>query len=39
MVLLSPIPEVRNVLEVTGVPSMIPLYDGFESAETVLLAS
>src|SRR5215510_1872385 len=39
MVLLKPIPEVRSVLEVTGIPSMIPMYDGLESAETVLLAS
>ena len=37
MVLLSPIPEVRQVLEVTGIPSIIPVYDGLESAETVLL--
>jgi anti-anti-sigma factor len=37
MVLLSPNAEVRNVLEVTGIPGMIPVYDGFESAETVLL--
>jgi anti-sigma B factor antagonist len=39
LVLLKPIPEVRSVLEVTGIPSIIPLYDGLESAETVLLAS
>ena len=39
MVLLRPIPEVRHVLEITGIPSMIPMYDGLESAETVLLAS
>lgn len=38
MVLLNPTPEVRNVLEVAGIPDMIPVYDGFESAETVLLA-
>lgn len=37
MVLLGPIPEVRQVLEVTGIPSIIPIYDGLESAETVLL--
>lgn len=38
MVLLNPIPEVKNVLEVAGIPDIIPVYDGFESAETVLLA-
>jgi anti-anti-sigma factor len=39
MVLLSPNPEVRSVLEITGIPAIIPIYDGLESAETVLLAS
>ena len=38
MVLLNPTPEVRSILEVTGVPGIIPMYDGLESAETVLLA-
>jgi anti-sigma B factor antagonist len=38
MVLLKPIPDVRNVLDVTGIPAMIPIYDGFESAEAVLLS-
>jgi anti-sigma B factor antagonist len=38
MVLLQPTPEVRNVLEITGIPAIIPVYDGLESAETVLLA-
>lgn len=38
MVLLRPIPEVKSVLEVTGIPAIIPIYDGIESAETVLLA-
>lgn len=38
MVLLNPTPEVRGVLEITGIPAMIPIYDGLESAETVLLA-
>ena len=38
MVLLSPIPEVRRVLEITGIPAIIPIYDGLESAETVLLS-
>ena len=36
MVLLSPTPDVRNVLELTGIPAIIPIYDGRESAETVL---
>jgi anti-anti-sigma factor len=38
MVLLQPTPEVRSVLEITGIPAIIPIYDGLESAETVLLA-
>ena len=39
MVLLQPTPDVRSVLEITGIPAIIPIYDGLESAETVLLAS
>ncbi len=39
MVLLRPIPEVLNILEITGIPAIIPIYSGLESAETVLLAS
>ncbi len=38
MVLLNPTPEVKNVLEITGVPAIIPVYEGYESAEAVLLA-
>jgi anti-sigma B factor antagonist len=38
MVLLKPTPDVRGVLEITGIPAIIPIYDSFESAETVLLA-
>ena len=38
MVLLNPTPDVRSVLEVTGIPAIIPIYDGLESAETILLA-
>jgi anti-anti-sigma factor len=38
MILLSPIPEVRNILEVTGIPAIIPIYDGWESAEAALLS-
>ena len=37
MVLFRPTPDVRNVLEITGIAAMIPVYDGLESAETVLL--
>jgi anti-anti-sigma factor len=39
MVLLKPIPEVQNVLEVTGISAIIPIYSHFESAETVLIAA
>ena len=38
MVLLNPIPDVHNVLEITGIPAIIPIYSQIESAETVLLA-
>ena len=37
MVLLHPSPEVRGVLEITGIGMIIPIYDGLESAEAVLL--
>ena len=37
MVLVGAIPEVKSVLEVTGISAIIPMYDGFESAETILL--
>ena len=37
MVLLNPNSEVRNILEVTGIPAIIPVYEGWESAETVLM--
>lgn len=39
MVLLNPIPEVQNALEITGIPAIIPIYSHLESAETVLTAS
>jgi len=39
MVLLSPSTEVQSVLEITGIPTIIPMYSQLESAETVLLAS
>jgi anti-anti-sigma factor len=38
MVLLKPTPEVQHVLEVTGIPAIIPIYSHFESAETILMA-
>ena len=39
MVLLNPIPEVQHVLELTGIPAIIPIYSHLESAEKVLPAS
>ncbi|MDQ3005069.1 MAG: STAS domain-containing protein [Chloroflexota bacterium] len=39
MVILNPIPEVLEVLEITGIPAIIPLYSQLESAETILMAS
>ena len=39
MVLLNPIPEVLSILEITGIPSIIPIYSQLESAETVLLVA
>jgi len=38
MVLLKPGSEVRDVLEITGISAIIPVYDGLESAEAVLMA-
>lgn len=37
MVLLNPTSDVRNVLDMTGIPDIIPIYEQFESAEAVLL--
>jgi anti-sigma B factor antagonist len=39
MILLNPTAEVHHVLEITGIPAIIPIYSQLESAETVLLAS
>lgn len=39
MVLLNPIPDVRHVLDVTGIPAIIPICSDLESAQTALLAS
>lgn len=38
MVLSNPSPGVKNVLEMTGIPALIPMYESFESAQAVLLA-
>jgi anti-anti-sigma factor len=38
MVLLNPSPDVQHVLDVTGIPAIIPVHSHLESAETVLLA-
>ena len=38
MFLLSPAPDVRNVLEVTGIPMMIPIHEAIESAEAAFLS-
>jgi hypothetical protein len=38
MVILNPIPDVQQVLEVNGIPAIIPIYSSLESAETVLMA-
>ncbi len=39
MALVNPIPEVEHVLDVTGIPAIIPAYPDLESAKTALLAS
>jgi anti-sigma B factor antagonist len=39
MVIVNPIPDVQHILEVTGIPAIIPVYSFLESAKTVLLAS
>ncbi|MGD8403464.1 MAG: STAS domain-containing protein [Anaerolineales bacterium] len=39
MALIGPIPDVQRVLEVTGIPEIIPMYAQFESAEAVLLGA
>ena len=38
MVLLNPLPDVQDVLEVTGIPAIIPIYSHLESAETILMS-
>ena len=39
MALLSPTTDVFNVLEMTDIPAIIPVYSNFESAEAVLLGA
>ena len=39
MALVGPTPDVHRVLEITGIPAIIPMYSHLESAETVLMAS
>ena len=39
IVLLNPMSDVRHVLEITGIPNIIPIYSQLESAEAFLLAS
>jgi len=39
MVILNPILEVQDVLEITGIPAIIPMYSQLESAETILTSS
>jgi len=39
MALVNPISEVEHVLDVTGIPAIIPVYPNLESARTALLAS
>jgi hypothetical protein len=39
MVLLNPVHDVQHVLEITGIPAIIPIYSHLESAETLLLSS
>jgi len=38
MTLVSPIPEVQNVLEVTGIPAIIPIYSDLETAKAGILS-
>lgn len=38
MVLLNPTADVLGVLEITGIPAIIPIYSNLESAEAILLA-
>ena len=37
MVLLRPRPDVRQILEITGIPAIIPVHDGLESAQAAVM--
>ena len=39
LAIVNPIPEVQHVLEIAGIPGIIPMYSHLESAETVLMAT
>ena len=39
MVIMNPSLDVQHILEVTGIPAIIPIYSYLESAETILMAS
>ena len=38
MVLLNPKPDVKDVLDITGIPAIISIYDDLKSAEAALMA-
>jgi len=38
MVLIDPMPDVQSVLDITGIPAIIPIYSQLESAKAALLA-
>ena len=37
LVLVGATPEVKSILEITGIPGVIPMYDKLESTEAVLM--
>lgn len=37
LVLLNPTPDVHNVLEISGIPTVIPIYPQLEEAQAILL--
>ena len=39
MALLNPLPEVEHVLDVTGIPAILPIYSDLDYAKSALLAS
>lgn len=38
IILVKPVPGVQHILDLTGIPEIIPIYSSIESAEAVLLA-